>query len=61
MAKRPRGGLWGTEKDAMLVVLGGDGVRVVVLLVRFADLGDTSPRLAKDDPKELGMSSERRT
>lgn len=51
MAKRPRGGLWGTEEDATLVVLGGGGVRGLVLLVRFADLGDISLRLAKDDPK----------
>lgn len=40
---------------------GGGGGGGFALLVWLEDLGSISPRLAREDPKELGMSSERGT
>lgn len=35
---------------------GGGGVRGIALLVWFGDLGDISPRLAKNDPPKTGCA-----
>lgn len=65
MAKKPRGGLWGMEgRTTEVVGLWKRAVSVSGELPCWSGLGFLGIfplRLAKDDPKELGMSAERRT
>lgn len=55
------GGGGGRNAGGWALATAGGGVRGVPLLMWCADLEDISPRLVKDDPKELGRSSERPT
>lgn len=61
LVKRPRGRFWGMEEGALVVL--GLWKRAVVPreLPHWSGLGIFPPRSVKDDSKEPGMSSERRS